>query len=1305
MDCLRIFIAISGVLILSTLPLYAAVINVPADQPTIQEGIDAAVNGDTVLVSSGTYTGENNRNISFYGKAITVAGNPDHYFSPIIDCQISGRGFVFQSGEESGSVLEKFSIRYGKAPGIEGGGGILITDNSEPVIRNVYISYCQAYTGAGLYCSDSSPTITDAGFSHNTAHWAGGGITLSDASPALTNCNIRLNKAEFFAGGGIWCIAGSTPHVEWSTITGNRARSGGGIAIADEASPTFIGCDITSNRAVYGGAIHCVKAIVALVGGTISGNYADHGAAGYMSHYSYGYWDSCSIRDNFARFNGGGINFHFRSDGEIINCTFQQNTADKGGGLYFFHVSDYYSTFNPEICQNTFIGNTGQVAGGGIYMDTMYGWRQGAPIIGGSESCRNTFIDNIAGAGADMYRQIPVEDESMDPYRCDTNTFDGNYSSDYYVSPAECFAFENCINGTVLVDQDLYVSESGNDSSDGLAWDTAFKTVQHALGVIETGIDPHIIHIGPGTYSPSATGEIYPLPLLDSISILGDSRDTTILDAENTARVWVGFHDKNLTLSDLTLKNGRGYNGGGMYCSDGSEPLIVRCHFLNNHADHLGGAFYLGNYNRYPAWETPVLGGSDGNGSNFTGNSTGSGRGSILGARYDRGVETSWNTFDTTGVSRFAFYPEYYFTLSNNTFQSITIQQDVYVAPHGDDNNTGTSPDSPFLTLQHAVQIVEGSTETPVTVYVAPGHYAPSLTGEKYPLAMKSNITILGTAPDTTILDAENTAPVILIENLPGHVGFLNLTITGGNGFLGGGIGRIEHPYSNDTTIAVYNCFIDGNTAFFGGGICPSDDTTIIQCTITNNTAKNYNGRGGGIYSGSHLSLEETVISNNTAAFGGGLSGRLYDNPFIIDGCIISGNHAEYGGGIGSCRFIVNNSAIIDNTAEFFGGGVYCENFLDSIVTCMVTGNTAGFHGGGLYLMSGNGSIFNTTIANNTAGDSGGGIYVGHETFFFQGGHLAVSSSTIADNTAMDSGGGICVGNESLTLKDCIVWDNSAAYGEELAQIDEESQYITIDISYTDIQNGMNDIEVPPQHEFIWGDGNIEADPQFATGVFGGWYLAQTEAGQGTDSPCLDAGSAAADTICFDLPDTTFCLNELTTRTDSITDTGQVDMGVHYPAVPVTPTPTPIPTETPTPPPTPSQTPELTQTPSPTPTYPVDLGVDLTLSDTDFQVGEEFLLEATLYNIGPDTYPNLPLIVLMDVYGSYFWYPGWTETFDWDPVNLSVGEQWLEILRFTWPDVPGQADGITIYGAILTPDFSSILGDWDVVAFGWSESW
>ena len=52
--------------------LDGAIIHVPQDQPTIQAGIDAAVDGDTVLVDDGTWSGTGNRDLDFYGKAITV---------------------------------------------------------------------------------------------------------------------------------------------------------------------------------------------------------------------------------------------------------------------------------------------------------------------------------------------------------------------------------------------------------------------------------------------------------------------------------------------------------------------------------------------------------------------------------------------------------------------------------------------------------------------------------------------------------------------------------------------------------------------------------------------------------------------------------------------------------------------------------------------------------------------------------------------------------------------------------------------------------------------------------------------------------------------------------------------------------------------------------------------------------------------------------------------------------------------------------------------------------------------------------
>ena len=114
----RLLTLVIVILFLFSSIVLATTIHVPADHPTIQDGILNASEGDTVLVADGTYIGDGNRDIQFYGRNLVLMSENGPEVT-IIDCQADvnnqHRGIQLNNKEDSTSKIIGFTIRNGFA--------------------------------------------------------------------------------------------------------------------------------------------------------------------------------------------------------------------------------------------------------------------------------------------------------------------------------------------------------------------------------------------------------------------------------------------------------------------------------------------------------------------------------------------------------------------------------------------------------------------------------------------------------------------------------------------------------------------------------------------------------------------------------------------------------------------------------------------------------------------------------------------------------------------------------------------------------------------------------------------------------------------------------------------------------------------------------------------------------------------------------------------------------------------------------------------------------------------------------------
>jgi hypothetical protein len=416
---------------------------VPSQYATIQGAINASSNGDTVLVSEGTYT----ENIRYRGKAIVVGSlyvvdnDTSHIRKTVIDGSgstqaDSGSVVSFVNGEDTTSVLCGFTIRGGTGTNylfywgtdimtMRGGGGVFCNLAGGRIVKNVITRnriIAAIGTGGGVEVVGSlstAPTVvlegnwiidnSIEGSSGIPSYWSGGGGT--DITGA--HCRVVNNVFErdtvignIGAYGGAMSLYGYGPGgpIVSGLIADNAFRSstvrasldgavGGGLIVARTGEVTVAENLFEANSAVSTGNW-------AQAGGMLADDDANLAAGRKLIRSNRFVNNSIAC----SRLNDGGGLQLWRTLATVTGNLFQGNSVfGQGGGASSTPgggagISAFATSFRME--NNIFQKNRSAKDGAGVLISL-------SPQTGTEQvMVNNTFSGNQAdgvGGGARVY--------------------------------------------------------------------------------------------------------------------------------------------------------------------------------------------------------------------------------------------------------------------------------------------------------------------------------------------------------------------------------------------------------------------------------------------------------------------------------------------------------------------------------------------------------------------------------------------------------------------------------------------------------------------------------------------------------------------------------------------------------------------------------------------------------------------------------------------------------------------------------------------------------------------------------------
>ncbi len=330
----------------------------------------------------------------------------------------------------------------------------------------------------------------------------------------------------------------------------------------------------SGGRTGAGGGIYCISSPdIVIRDCLIRNNYSENSGGGiFLEESSNILIINTTIEGNACNYGGGGIGTYNHNFPTLRNVVIRNNRANQfGGGIYTQFDS------SPLLANTTIAGNVAGLSGGGLYL------RDSIPVFSTDE--RSSIYDNRAPLGCDLYSTLPAT--------ITVDTFTVASPTDFIASPIENFHFNISYPLYAQANADLYVSPAGNDDNDGLSPGSPLRTILHAQRIIICDDqNPHTIFLDAGTYSPSTNGEIFPVYGISNLTLQGDGKTTTILDAEQKGNILTVYDTRDVAVKSLTIENG---NSGGVVARD-NVALLLNDLIIRNNSAHNGGGIYADGY-------------------------------------------------------------------------------------------------------------------------------------------------------------------------------------------------------------------------------------------------------------------------------------------------------------------------------------------------------------------------------------------------------------------------------------------------------------------------------------------------------------------------------------------------------------------------------------------------------------------------------------------------------------------------------------------------------------------------------------